>query len=412
MVWVLANKDRNSRLEIPCSVPIAYGLKDYRLSAAALRDATDEILEVCHQKGFHIRSLSTDGQWIQLMTRDSEHRPLTVFQLQKDVWSEVKKMSKSELIAVISKLNIPQSTSCDDTNGVSVSTERSELPNSQNTLVKIFVESTDVAFHKIYTSRQKDLWKNESKQNVSEESNSICQSNNDWLPEDLIVSMQDNSDADIANIVSTVEKSFVSKSSNDESIESNFETDLYLSCLFLDGNTPLPSIVESLDSSDQQGTDVSSADDSANVVFQEDVEDGFPRIGLSEDHFILDHLLSKLQLGMNNKWNNCTQQDLSRKLSSKEHLMKLTHLELNCLCENLRQILPTTLPTVSKSLNKERKVLLLRGMQGRSQELEMGGAKLLGEGSRGCLRPPVGPGQSPGRGALPPEALGFLTFNK
>ena len=125
--------------------------------------------------------------------------------------------------------------------------------------------------------------------------------------------------------------------------------------LFLDGDTPLPSIVESLDSSDQQGTDVLSADDSANVVFQEDVEDGFPRVGLIEDHFILDHLLSKLQLGMNNKWNNCTQQDLSRKLCSKEHLMKLTHLELNCLCENLRQILPTTLPTVSNSWNKEKK---------------------------------------------------------
>ena len=38
-------------------------------------------------------------------------------------------------------------------------------------------------------------------------------------------------------------------------------------------------------------------------------------------------------------------------------------------------------------------------MQGRSQELEMGGAKLLGEGSGGHVRPPVGPGQSPGRGA-------------
>ena len=38
-------------------------------------------------------------------------------------------------------------------------------------------------------------------------------------------------------------------------------------------------------------------------------------------------------------------------------------------------------------------------IQGRSQELEMGGAKLLGKGSRGRLRPPVGQGQSPGRGA-------------
>ena len=50
--------------------------------------------------------------------------------------------------------------------------------------------------------------------------------------------------------------------------------------------------------------------------------------------------------------------------------------------------------------------------QGRSQELEMGGAKILGEGSGGHLRPPVGPGLCPGRGTMgepppPPEALGF-----
>ena len=36
--------------------------------------------------------------------------------------------------------------------------------------------------------------------------------------------------------------------------------------------------------------------------------------------------------------------------------------------------------------------------QGRSKELEMGGETLLDEGSGGRLRPPVGPGQSPGRG--------------
>ena len=53
-------------------------------------------------------------------------------------------------------------------------------------------------------------------------------------------------------------------------------------------------------------------------------------------------------------------------------------------------------------------------VQGRSQELEMGGAKLLGEGSGGHLRPPVGPRQSPGTGARggggesPPESFGVL----
>ena len=52
-------------------------------------------------------------------------------------------------------------------------------------------------------------------------------------------------------------------------------------------------------------------------------------------------------------------------------------------------------------------------IQGRSQELEMGGAKLLGEGSGGRLRPPVGPGQSPGmgaRGAKPPGSSRVLNI--
>ena len=48
---------------------------------------------------------------------------------------------------------------------------------------------------------------------------------------------------------------------------------------------------------------------------------------------------------------------------------------------------------------------------GRSQDFEMGGAKLLGEGSGDRIRPPVGPGQSPGRGGGGQggsrEALGF-----
>ena len=53
-------------------------------------------------------------------------------------------------------------------------------------------------------------------------------------------------------------------------------------------------------------------------------------------------------------------------------------------------------------------------VQGRSQEFEMGGAKLLGEGSGGRLRPPVGPGQSPGRGSRgakpPPGSSGVLNI--
>ena len=52
-------------------------------------------------------------------------------------------------------------------------------------------------------------------------------------------------------------------------------------------------------------------------------------------------------------------------------------------------------------------------MQGRSQELEMGDTKLLGDGSGGHLSPQVGPGQSPGRGgqgAKPPGSSRVLNI--
>ena len=46
-------------------------------------------------------------------------------------------------------------------------------------------------------------------------------------------------------------------------------------------------------------------------------------------------------------------------------------------------------------------------LQGRSQELEMGGAKLLGEGSGGRLGPQWVQGKALVGGQIPPEALGF-----
>ena len=86
MVWVLTNKVRNSSLEIPCSLPIAYGLKDYKLSAKETRDATEYVLEKCHDNGIHVVDICIDGQWISLMHRDSNNNPLTLLQLQKDAW--------------------------------------------------------------------------------------------------------------------------------------------------------------------------------------------------------------------------------------------------------------------------------------------------------------------------------------
>lgn len=54
MMWVITNKNRNSFLEIPCSLPIAYGLKDYRLTSNLMRSATDQVLNECRENGLKI----------------------------------------------------------------------------------------------------------------------------------------------------------------------------------------------------------------------------------------------------------------------------------------------------------------------------------------------------------------------
>lgn len=54
MVWILTNKDRNISFEILCSLPKAYGLKGYRLSAKEMKDAADQVLKKCHEKRIHV----------------------------------------------------------------------------------------------------------------------------------------------------------------------------------------------------------------------------------------------------------------------------------------------------------------------------------------------------------------------
>lgn len=81
MVWVLTDKDRNSKLEMPCSLPTAYWIINYRLTSQAFRNATEEVLKESRQRGIRVLRLQpmvngfriwcetdTRNQW-QLMSR-------------------------------------------------------------------------------------------------------------------------------------------------------------------------------------------------------------------------------------------------------------------------------------------------------------------------------------------------------
>lgn len=69
MVWVLTHIDRDTKTDLPCSVPIVFGLIDYKLTPGSFRNAKKYVIEKCQEKGFQLFSLSTDSQWIHLMTK-------------------------------------------------------------------------------------------------------------------------------------------------------------------------------------------------------------------------------------------------------------------------------------------------------------------------------------------------------
>ena len=191
MVWVLTNKDRNSKQEIPCSIPIAFGLKDYKLTASAMRQATEFVLEECQKRRIRIDSLSADGQWILLMNRDEFGRPSTIYQLQKDVWQSVRKMSKAEIVRKLLSINVVDTSKIFDNDEV-ISVKKDFTNGS------IVVTSHTKAFDTVRSTTKRQSWLGHTKasQNsinqekespettLTEESQLL--SGIDWLPSEII----------------------------------------------------------------------------------------------------------------------------------------------------------------------------------------------------------------------------------
>ena len=57
------------------------------------------------KRGVDIVAISSDGEFINLMVRDEHNRPLTLFQLSKDVWSEVSALKRRDIVKELQSLN-------------------------------------------------------------------------------------------------------------------------------------------------------------------------------------------------------------------------------------------------------------------------------------------------------------------
>lgn len=88
------------------------------------------------------------------MVRDGNKKPLTVYELQKDVWDNVQKLTKAELVRKISSLNKITGNSDEMLSALQVDFIVKSISQGKCETV-LYVKSKDIAFEKIRTSLTK-----------------------------------------------------------------------------------------------------------------------------------------------------------------------------------------------------------------------------------------------------------------
>jgi hypothetical protein len=105
MVFLVCDLDRNWSKDPFRWAPICWFPKGYSLTTEVFRQIVEYVRNKCHQENLHIPCSSFDDQWHNMAVRDVCGRPLTILQLQKDVWSDTKKIQKSTILKEFSNLN-------------------------------------------------------------------------------------------------------------------------------------------------------------------------------------------------------------------------------------------------------------------------------------------------------------------
>lgn len=99
LVWLLSDTDRVWDPEIPHSTPVAYAMKGYSLPVQQMRAMHDHVLQRCYEKNIDVVCSTFDGQWLGLATRDEANKPLTLLQLQRDVYEQSSKTSRQKIVS-------------------------------------------------------------------------------------------------------------------------------------------------------------------------------------------------------------------------------------------------------------------------------------------------------------------------
>lgn len=114
LVFMVADLDRAYKPELPHAYPIAYALKGYSMKTDIMDKMIKDVLHKLYIKGLYTPVVSYDGQWAKLAFQSSIGEPLTILELQKKVYNDVKTRSVGALIKDIFERSVVKVESFSD----------------------------------------------------------------------------------------------------------------------------------------------------------------------------------------------------------------------------------------------------------------------------------------------------------
>ena len=106
-VWVINDTDRLWSREKTYASPVAWAMTTPTFNNKILRSMHGDLLDKCLENDIHVACSSFDGAHFNLSQRSSEGEPLTELQLSLDVWKQICSMSRQNLCALLSDVQLP-----------------------------------------------------------------------------------------------------------------------------------------------------------------------------------------------------------------------------------------------------------------------------------------------------------------
>lgn len=105
VVFLCCDLDREWGGNAVRCAPVCWFPKGYSLDTETMRKVMEHVLDECKTSGLHVPAISFDGQWHNISVRTLDNEPLTILQLQRDLWKRVENMKRETILNELKGMN-------------------------------------------------------------------------------------------------------------------------------------------------------------------------------------------------------------------------------------------------------------------------------------------------------------------